>query len=217
MLRSPALSATFCPRSPGIHKPLPNRPRSVSMPTTPQSLVELPGSILLENQGFPVPVEIGTPEIETPSSQTMRSVRSGSALGVSAAPAKPSPSRVPQHKKSLSEASLQRRSKSKPNLITSPTSTDSKLTACSVSTNGGHSSSNDSTKACVGGEKLLQPAPLIVERKPGRKSASESSNHRDQASSIASIPFRQHSLCVLHICISNWTGCEEGEWLYANL
>ncbi|KAF2242024.1 hypothetical protein BU26DRAFT_163920 [Trematosphaeria pertusa] len=54
MLRSPALSATVCPRSSAsIHKPLPSRPRSVSLPSTPDLPAELPGSILLENQGFP--------------------------------------------------------------------------------------------------------------------------------------------------------------------
>jgi hypothetical protein len=66
-------------------------------------------------------------------------------------------------------------------LITSPASTDSKLTACSVSTNGG-TSSNDSTKARVGAEKLLQPSPVIVEGKPWSKSGDESSSQRDEAS-----------------------------------
>ncbi|KAF2794990.1 hypothetical protein K505DRAFT_374250 [Melanomma pulvis-pyrius CBS 109.77] len=179
MMRSPALSASMCPRSAPaeIHKPLPSRPRSASLPS-PTLPVELPGSILLENQGFPSPPGAGSA-----TRNTMRSVRSGSALSASVA-TKPSPSKVPQHKKSLSEAnaSLQRRSKSRPSLITSPSSTDSKLTTCSVSTNGGRTSSSDSTKARVSAEKPLQPSPLIVEGKPWTKGGGEGTkeNRRDE-------------------------------------
>ncbi|KAF2263517.1 hypothetical protein CC78DRAFT_271311 [Lojkania enalia] len=177
MLRSPALSATFCPRSAAIHKPLPSRPRSVSLPSTPNVPVELPGSILQENQGFP-----SLPVAGSATQPTMRSVRSGNSLSSSAA-TKPSPSKV-QHKKSLSEASLQRRSKSRPNLVTSPSSTDSKLTTCSVSTNGGQTSSSDSTNARVGADNLLQPSPVIVEGKPWRKSGESSSNRRSDVSFV---------------------------------
>lgn len=53
ILRSPPpCSATF-PRPLSVHKPLPLRPRSTSLPSTPDLPAELPGSILQENQGFP--------------------------------------------------------------------------------------------------------------------------------------------------------------------
>ncbi|KAF2175593.1 hypothetical protein K469DRAFT_702118 [Zopfia rhizophila CBS 207.26] len=178
MLRSPAMSASVCPGSAEIHKPLPSRPRSISLPSTPELLpAELPGSILLDNQGLPSPPVAGSA-----THSTMRSVRSGNSLSSSAA-SKPSPSKahtwVPQHKKSLSEVSLQRGSKSRPNLI-SPSSTDSKITTCSVSTNGGQTSSSDSMKAQVGAEKALQLSPLIVEGKTWRKTGAETSNRRDE-------------------------------------
>ncbi|KAF2730438.1 hypothetical protein EJ04DRAFT_579840 [Polyplosphaeria fusca] len=170
MLRSPCVSATTCPKCAEIHKPLPSRPRSASLPSSPNVPVELPGSILLENQGFPSPPVAGAA-----TRDTMRSVRSGNSLS-SIAAAKPSPSKVPQHKKSLSEVSAQRRSKSRPSLV-SPSSTDSKLTTCSVSSNGGHTSGADSTRARVGADKL-QPSPVIVEGQPWRKSG-DSSGRRD--------------------------------------
>lgn len=199
MLRSPALSAGVCPRSAEIHKPLPSRPRSISMPSTPEPPVELPGSILLENQGFPSPFVADT---ATRGATTMKTARSGTSLNSSAAAVKPVPSRVPQHKKSLSEAGLYRRSKSKPNLITSPSSTDSKLTACSVSTNGGHTSSNDSTKARVGAEKLLEPSPVILE---GKQPNGDRLERRDEASttrdSPAHYPFDESpAFLVVHTC-----------------
>jgi hypothetical protein len=198
MLRSPGLSATVCPRSPGIHKPLPSRPRSVSMPPTPDLPVELPGSLLLDNQGFPSPPVAGP---ATNSASTMRSARSGTFPGSSATPVKPSPSRLPQHKKSLSEVSLQRRTKSRPNLITSPSSTDSKLTACSASTNGGHASSNDSTKALVGVEKALQPSPLIIEGKPTRNSGGGRSNQEEASNHLClSSPSVIFELCPVPSC-----------------
>ncbi|KAF2679079.1 hypothetical protein K458DRAFT_422507 [Lentithecium fluviatile CBS 122367] len=173
MLRSPAAGATLCSRTPAsLHKPLPSRPRSMSLPSTPEP-VELPGSILLENQGFPSPSPVAGS-----IGNTMRSVRSGNALS-SSTTAKPIPSKVPQHKKSLSDASLQRRSKSRPNLVTSP-STDSKLTTCSVSTtNGDQANSADSSRAHVGADRPLQPSPLIVEGKPWRRTGGGSTAHRD--------------------------------------
>ncbi|KAF2018372.1 hypothetical protein BU24DRAFT_491344 [Aaosphaeria arxii CBS 175.79] len=180
MLRSPALSASLCPRSAEIHKPLPSRPRSVSLPSTPDLPVELPGSILLDNQGLPSAPVAGP---STHSSDTMRSVRSGNPISSNAA-AKSTPSKVLQHKSSLSESSLKRRSKSRPNLITTPTtqSTESKLTACSASTNGGQTiASNDSTQACVGVERQLQPAPLIVEEKLLKRASGEGSSRRNEA------------------------------------
>src|SRR5690242_3151787 len=53
MLRSPALSAGPWPRSASVHKPLSTRPRSNSVPASPDLPVELPGSLLQRNQGFP--------------------------------------------------------------------------------------------------------------------------------------------------------------------
>jgi hypothetical protein len=52
MLRSPALNTIACSRSVSIEKPLPNRPRSVSVSSIAELPAELPGSLLLENQGF---------------------------------------------------------------------------------------------------------------------------------------------------------------------
>lgn len=54
ILRSPMLCATGCVGPDFLQKPLPSRPRSVSMTSTPELPAELPGSILLENQGYPV-------------------------------------------------------------------------------------------------------------------------------------------------------------------
>ncbi|KAF1843913.1 uncharacterized protein K460DRAFT_153963 [Cucurbitaria berberidis CBS 394.84] len=88
---------------------------------------------------------------------TMRSVRSGNALNSSAA--KHSPLKV-QHKKALNETSSRRRST--PNLITSPSSTDSKLSTSLLLTSEDSSSNNPNQ---AGAAKLLQPSPLIVEGK----------------------------------------------------
>ncbi|KAF2870981.1 hypothetical protein BDV95DRAFT_573005 [Massariosphaeria phaeospora] len=188
LLRSPPSSATVCPGSASIHKPLPSRPRSMSLPSTPDLPAELPGSLLLEDQELPGSILLenqGLPLSPGPGSatrDTMRPVRSGNSLSLSSNFAA-----KPQHKKSLSETSLQRarQSKSRPNLITSPSSTDSKLTACSMSTNGGQTSSNDSTKTRVGADKLLQPSPLIVESQSWRRSGGERSNRQDETSSPA--------------------------------
>ncbi|KAL5113496.1 hypothetical protein ACEQ8H_008632 [Pleosporales sp. CAS-2024a] len=113
-LPSPPCAATY-PRPLSIHKPLPGRPRSLSLPSTTDLPVELPGSILQENQGFPIdlvpdqppsPMEIqdqedlstllhlfpapllhakSVPEFAAPSTD-MRSVGSGNALNSSLAP-----------------------------------------------------------------------------------------------------------------------------------
>jgi hypothetical protein len=69
MLRSPAPSAATCCISTSIQKPLPSRPRSASVPSTLELPAELPGSLLLENQGFPS-CEIPVPA--WPSTQTFR-------------------------------------------------------------------------------------------------------------------------------------------------
>jgi hypothetical protein len=53
LLRSPTSYAVACPMSPSVFKPLPGRPRSSSLPLLPELPVELPGSILQDNQGFP--------------------------------------------------------------------------------------------------------------------------------------------------------------------
>ncbi|KAF1946752.1 hypothetical protein EJ02DRAFT_393918 [Clathrospora elynae] len=59
----------WSPASISIQKPLPHRPRSVSAPSTPDLPAELPGSLLLENQGFP---PCASPEFTRPTSQILR-------------------------------------------------------------------------------------------------------------------------------------------------
>ncbi|KAF2827319.1 hypothetical protein CC86DRAFT_348672 [Ophiobolus disseminans] len=175
LLRSPAPCVVGRPASVSIHnKPLPGRPRSVSLPSTPDLPAELPGSLLQENQGFPPCAATEEPVTVRPASHyirrstqlpdinledgeeftqllnlfpeplghsksvpdfkeqhgEMRSVRSGNALNSGATP-KPSPLKV-QHKKSLSDTGTRRRSK--PNLTTSPSSADNKLTTTSTAT-----------------------------------------------------------------------------------
>jgi hypothetical protein len=72
ILRSPApCSATF-PIPASIHKPLPHRPRSASLPSTADLPAELPGSILQENQGFPPEVTTGDLVTARPISQNIR-------------------------------------------------------------------------------------------------------------------------------------------------
>lgn len=73
MLRSPVLSAGPCPRSASVHKPLPTRPRSNSEPASPDLPVELPGSLLQHNQGFPY---VETQDF-APSRPTSQNVRRG--------------------------------------------------------------------------------------------------------------------------------------------
>ena len=73
MLRSPALSAGVCPRSASVHKPLSTRSRSTSVPSTPNLPVELPGSLLQHNQGFPY---LDTQDFD-PSRPTSQNVRRG--------------------------------------------------------------------------------------------------------------------------------------------
>jgi hypothetical protein len=52
MLRSPALGAAADPQPALVHNPPPTRPRSLSLPSSPGP-IELPGSILQDNQGYP--------------------------------------------------------------------------------------------------------------------------------------------------------------------
>jgi hypothetical protein len=73
MLRSPApMSAAACARTVSVqNKPLPRRPRSISAPSTPTLPVELPGSLLQVNQGFPLSVSrTVTPALSATESTT---------------------------------------------------------------------------------------------------------------------------------------------------
>jgi hypothetical protein len=72
ILRSPAPSSSTYLRPPSINRPLPGRPRSTSLPLITDLPVELPGSILQENQGFPPDVVPETTSIGRPKSQNVR-------------------------------------------------------------------------------------------------------------------------------------------------
>lgn len=190
MLRSPGLTATVCGRrSAEIHKPLPSRPRSVSLPPTP---VELPGSILLENQGFPVSSAVG-PHPHRPT--TMRTARSGTSLSSAA---RPTPSRGPQHRKSMSEVGLQRRTKSRPKLNPSPSSTDIKLSTCPESAVGEPKQRQEPAKKRDEVEKKpLEPSPLIVRAEKGGEVSSTSP---DEASNHSSLAFMSSPTLHAHVC-----------------
>lgn len=71
MLRSPGMSAGACSKSASAHNVSPVRPRSASMPATPELPTELPGSLLQHNQGYPYP---DNPEFTSsrPISQNVR-------------------------------------------------------------------------------------------------------------------------------------------------
>ncbi|KAI8939497.1 hypothetical protein NX059_003268 [Plenodomus lindquistii] len=56
-----------------LQKPLPSRPRSVSLPTTPELPAELPGSLLLDNQGYPSDYAPQEPWTITQATQTTSS------------------------------------------------------------------------------------------------------------------------------------------------
>lgn len=73
MLRSPTLSAAVCPRSASVHNPRPTWPGSSSLPATPNLPVELPGSLLQHNQGFP---HLDAAEF-APSRPTSQNIRRG--------------------------------------------------------------------------------------------------------------------------------------------
>ncbi|KAF2024702.1 hypothetical protein EK21DRAFT_78183 [Setomelanomma holmii] len=79
ILRSPAPFVATCPRSASVLKPLPSRPRSLSLPSSPKLPVELPGSILQENQGFPPCATTENPALACPTIEntqgTTRSAR----------------------------------------------------------------------------------------------------------------------------------------------
>ena len=75
MLRSPASTTAACPDSATVHKPPPPRPHSISVPSTPDLPVELPGSLLQQNQGFPY---FETPDfVLSPSRPTSQNLRRG--------------------------------------------------------------------------------------------------------------------------------------------
>lgn len=224
MLRSPGPCAATRPISVSILKPLPGRPRSFSLPSTPEP-VELPGSILLDNQGFPYaaaddlayarpisqnvrrsthplvndieddedfsellklfPEPLTEPLIHAKSvpdlghqHNKMRSDGGGNTLNLGAVH-KPSPLKV-QHKKSLSETSSRR--SSRPNLITSTLSTDSKLATCLTPTVDDNS--NISARAQIGASQTLQPSPLILEGQAWNSNAEHRVNRRADVSTI---------------------------------
>jgi hypothetical protein len=72
ILRSPAPCSATDLRPASVHKPLPGRPRSISLPTIADLPAELPGSILQENQGFPSDVVLETASIGCPNYQNIR-------------------------------------------------------------------------------------------------------------------------------------------------
>ncbi|KAH3906473.1 hypothetical protein HBH56_204410 [Parastagonospora nodorum] len=72
ILRSPAPCSATDLRPASVHKPLPGRPRSISLPTIADLPAELPGSILQENQGFPSDVVLETTSIGCPNYQNIR-------------------------------------------------------------------------------------------------------------------------------------------------
>jgi hypothetical protein len=72
ILRSPVPCSAADIRPPSIYKPLPGRPRSLSLPSIVDLPVELPGSILQENQGFPSNVVPESPATGRPVSQNIR-------------------------------------------------------------------------------------------------------------------------------------------------
>ncbi|KAF1920513.1 hypothetical protein BDU57DRAFT_508874 [Ampelomyces quisqualis] len=71
LLWSPAVCLSACPKPLAIHKPLPNQPRYSCPPSTPELPVELPGSILLDNEGLPHSL-IKEPIVTRPASQNIQ-------------------------------------------------------------------------------------------------------------------------------------------------
>jgi hypothetical protein len=174
LLHSPVLSSFHRSVGPSpVDKPLPLRPRSFTAPPTP-SIAELPGSILLENEGFPLTVE---PFELDGNFDDMRRTRFGFSAGFATDRNAPEANLIerpqtapreilahgPHHKKSLSEnmAKANRQPMNPPAL-----STDSKLSTCSQTTNP-MSSSFESVKAKMDSDsgRSLQPSPLIIEKK----------------------------------------------------
>lgn len=78
LLRSP----TACKRPADLQKPLPSRPRSTSVPIIPELPAELPGSLLLENQGYPSKcIPLDSPPRGSPSPKMKEGARTASRFG----------------------------------------------------------------------------------------------------------------------------------------
>lgn len=123
-----------------------------SLPPSPALPAELPGSFPLEIQGYSAPAT-PPPELDAESvhSSAVTSVRS--MFSLSSGNAKTGPSKVPQHRKSAND--LQKRSKARPSLIASPSSTDSRITTLSTLSSDNASSAN-STKTRTGPDTIVE-------------------------------------------------------------
>lgn len=121
-----------------------------SFPPSPALPAELPGSILLDNQGYSAPP---TPPLDAESVPTSAVTSVRSMFSLSSGNTKTGPSKVPQHRKSAND--LQKRSKSRPSLLASPSSTDSRFTTCSA-VSGDNASSANSTKTRIGPETIVE-------------------------------------------------------------
>jgi hypothetical protein len=123
-----------------------------SLPPSPALPAELPGSILLDNQGYSAPATPPPePDAESVHSSAVTSVRS--MFSLSSGNAKTGPSKVPQHRKSAND--LQNRAKARPSLIASPSSTDSRITTLSTLSIDNASSAN-STKTRTGPGTIVE-------------------------------------------------------------
>lgn len=216
ILRSPAPCTSAFSRPVSELKPLPSRPRSVSVPSAPNLPAELPGSILLENQGFPLTaVEDSVPHRQL--SQTSRrntlplvepledtediskllslfpeplhsksvpdlghihtAMRSDhDANGFSPAlTSQTNPPRV-QHKRSLSETTIRRRSQSNP--LEFIPSNDSKATVIPTSTIRNNTTP---TEKQISATKTLQLSPRHVSKNNAERRVS----HRSELGAAA--------------------------------
>ncbi|KAJ4348218.1 uncharacterized protein N0V89_009590 [Didymosphaeria variabile] len=123
-----------------------------SVPPSPALPAELPGSTPLDIQVYSAPATPPPePHAESIPSSAVTSVRS--MFSLSSGNAKTGPSKVPQHRKSAND--LQKRSKARPSLIASPSSTDSKITTLSTSSSDNASSAN-STKTRIGPDTIVE-------------------------------------------------------------
>ncbi|KAF2444052.1 hypothetical protein P171DRAFT_473245 [Karstenula rhodostoma CBS 690.94] len=123
-----------------------------SLPPSPALPAELPGSILLDNQGYSAPATPPPePDAESVHSSAVTSVRS--MFSLSSGNAKTGPSKVSQHRKSAND--LQKQSKARPSLIASPSSTDSRITTLSTLSSDNASSAN-STKTRTGPDTIVE-------------------------------------------------------------
>jgi hypothetical protein len=123
-----------------------------SLPPSPALPAELPGSILLDNQGYSAPATPPPePDAESVHSSAVTSVRS--MFSLSSGNPKTGPSKVPQHRKSAND--MQNRAKARPSLIASPSSTDSRITTLSTLSSDNASSAN-STKTRTGPDTIVE-------------------------------------------------------------